>query len=302
MDKIKIGFPRALFYYHYADLVINFFNNLGCQVIISPESNKKIYQRGSEIAQDEMCSALKLYFGHIDFLKNKVDYILIPRIDNYGIDNQMCTNFMALYDITRNLFDTKILEFNIEYTIGQTEYKGLYKIAKYLGYNKKDIKSSYIKTMKYIKNINKIRINNNYHQMLSKKKKILIVGHPYMTYDNLLGQQIIEILKSNNIEIIYSDKVNREIANKESKKISHTNYFKFSKEILGSINLVNKYIDGIIFISSFPCAIDSIANELAIRKTKKPTLNIIIDDVNSIVGLETRIESFIDLIERKTIC
>ena len=40
-------------------------------------------------------------------------------------------------------------------------------------------------------------------------------------------------------------------------------------------------------------------NELIIRKIKLPYLNIIIDDLNSLSGIETRIESFIDIIEQK---
>ena len=302
MDKIKIGLPRATFYYYYGDLLKTFFKILDLEIIVSPPSNKDIYNQGEQISQDEMCSALKIYFGHINYLKDKVDYIVVPRIDNYGIDNQMCTNFMALYDIIVNNFDAKILNFNIEYTKNEKEYDALLKIGKELGCNKKNIKTAYIKTQKYIKMLNKQRINNNYHNLLSKRKKILLVGHPYVIYDNLLGNPIIDILKKQNIEIIFSDKFNQKLANEESKKISETNYFKYSKEILGSIKLTEKYIDGVVFVSSFPCALDSIANELAILKCTLPSINIIIDDLNSISGLETRLESFCDLIERKRIC
>ena len=302
MDKVKIGLPRALFYYHYGDLIVNFFKNLNLDIILSPETNQKILKNGIKISQDEMCSALKIYFGHVDYLKDKVDYIIVPRVDNYGLDNQMCTNFMALYDIIRNMFNTKILNFNIDYINDKTEYKALKKIAEELGYTNKQIKISYIKTKKHLKKINQQRINKNYRRLLSKNKKILLVAHPYIIYDNLLGSQIVEILKKQKIEIVFSDQFNKELTSKESKKISKTNYFKYSKEILGSIILIEKHIQGIIFISSFPCALDSIANELALSRCNIPAINIIIDDLNSISGLETRIESFCDLIERKKIC
>ena len=302
MDKVKIGLPRALFYYHYGDLIVNFFKNLNLDIILSPETNQKILKNGIKISQDEMCSALKIYFGHVDYLKDKVDYIIVPRVDNYGLDNQMCTNFMALYDIIRNMFNTKILNFNIDYINDKTEYKALKKIAEELGYTNKQIKISYIKTKKHLKKINQQRINKNYRRLLSKNKKILLVAHPYIIYDNLLGSQIVEILKKQKIEIVFSDQFNKELTSKESKKISKTNYFKYSKEILGSIILIEKHIQGIIFISSVPCALDSIANELALSRCNIPAINIIIDDLNSISGLETRIESFCDLIERKKIC
>lgn len=302
LDKITIGLPRALFYYHYGDLLQTFFKHLDCEIIVSPLSNKEIYVNGSHIAQDEMCSAVKMYFGHLEYLKDKVDYILIPRIDNYGIDNQMCTNFMALYDIARNIYDFKILSFNVDNTKNETEYSGLLKMGRELGYDCKTIKTAYIKTKKYLKVLNKKRINDNYRSLLSKKKKILLVGHPYMIYDYYFGKPIIDILNIQGIQIIYADRFNKELASKQAKDISETNYFKYSKEILGSIKLVEKYIDGVIFISSFPCSIDSIANELAILRCPLPCIHIIIDNLNSISGIETRIESFCDIIERKKIC
>ena len=61
-------------------------------------------------------------------------------------------------------------------------------------------------------------------------------------------------------------------------------------------------VDGIIFLSSFPCGPDSLANELALRRIEKPTLNIIIDDIDGLAGIETRIESFIDILEERNLC
>ena len=93
MDKIKIGIPRSINYYYYGNFLKNFFEKLGYEVIISNKTNKKILDDGIRYANDEMCLAMKIYLGHIYDLKDKCDYILIPRIDNYGTYNQTCTNF-----------------------------------------------------------------------------------------------------------------------------------------------------------------------------------------------------------------
>ena len=302
MDKIKIGLPRAIFNYYCGDMLSRFFEYLGCDVIVSPKTNKEIYSTGVKYANYEMCSAMKIYFGHVAYLQDKVDYIVIPRIDNFGIDNQMCTNFMALFDIIRNTFNVNILNYNIDYRKNKKEYDGLFIIAKKLNFKEKSIKTAYIKAKKDLKMLNKVKINENYHKLLSKNKKILLVGHPYVVYDNLLGRNIIELLNKNNIEIIYSYLFNKDLLDKESLYISKTNYFKYSKEILGSINIARKYVDGIVFLSSFPCSLDAISNELAILKCDLPCINIIIDDINSITGIDSRIESFCDIIERKKVC
>ena len=84
----KVGIPRGLFYYYYGEIWKNFFDNLNISYIISPRTNKDIVSRGSKIANDEMCQALKIYLGHISFLQEKCEYIIVPRIDNFKIDNQ----------------------------------------------------------------------------------------------------------------------------------------------------------------------------------------------------------------------
>ena len=58
-------------------------------------------------------------------------------------------------------------------------------------------------------------------------------------------------------------------------------------------------IDGIIFISTYPCGIDTLVNNLAILKNKEiPMLNIILDETINELNLETKLESFIDIINK----
>ena len=71
-----------------------------------------ILDLGIKYSTDEMCLSLKIFLGHVSYLKDKCDYVLIPRIDNYGIDNQTCTNFLSLYDIIKNLFNKNIVNYN----------------------------------------------------------------------------------------------------------------------------------------------------------------------------------------------
>ncbi len=295
----RVGIPRSLFYYYYKDLWIDFFDSLNIPYIISPNTNKNIMSRGETVANDEMCLSLKNYLGHIDYLKDKCDYILVPRISNFKNNNQTCTNFWAIYDIVKNLFNVNILNYNIDLEKKQTLKKGLFKIGKELNKNNHQIKKAY----KYAITKEKKRIKQNHiinqNKLKSKKKKILIVGHPYNLYDELIGKDIIKYLIKNNIEIIYSDKFDSKITNPLSKKISKDLYFKYSKDNLGAIAYSEKDINGVIFISSFPCAPDSLANELAMRKIKLPYLNLVIDNNSSFTGLETRLESFLDMIGGK---
>lgn len=299
MDKIKIGIPRALHYYYYGNLWKNFFENIDCEVIISPATNREIINNGIKYANDEMCLALKIYLGHVAYLKDKCDYVLVPRIDKYDINNQTCTNFLAIYDIVNNLMDIKLLNYNIDNELGEDELLGLVQIGKYLNVPISDSIKAYNKAFKISKQISDKDIIINSKKLNNDTLKILLVGHPYIMYDQYFGIPIIKMLKNNNIEIIYCDKFDSKVTNELSNKISSSLYWKYNKEEIGSIELCKSKIDGVIFISSFPCGPDSLVNELAMRKIQKPYINIIIDDIDSLTGIETRIESFVDILNEK---
>ena len=292
----KVGIARGLFYYYYGDIWKKFFDELNVEYEISPRTNRQIMDMGLKKANDEMCLSLKTYLGHICYLKDRCTYLLVPRICNYNSSNQTCTNFWAIYDIVNNLFDKKVLTYNIDLDKKETLKKGLFRIGTTLGKSKLDIKKAYIKAMKHYYDNRKKLIDDNYKRLNSKKVKILIVSHPYNTYDDMIGGNIVKYLKSNDIEVIFSDRF--DTFKNSGVKLSKDLYFKYSKESLGGIVKSYDKIDGIIFVSSFPCAPDSLVNELVIRKIKKPCINIIIDESEAFTALETRLESFIDMIRR----
>ena len=137
-------------------------------------------------------------------------------------------------------------------------------------------------------------------KLKSDKLKILVVSHPYVIYDEYLGKTIIDYFKNNNIDILYADRLNKKESISYAKEFSDTLYFLYSKEIIGSVFYYKSAIDGIVFLSSFPCGPDSLVNELAIRKLDKiPYINITIDESSAISGLITRLESFIDIIKAR---
>lgn len=285
-----------MFYYYFSDLWISFFEHLGFSVVISPKTNKEILDLGIKYSNYEMCISLKNYIGHVLYLKDKVDYILIPRIDNYGRDNQTCTNFLAIFDIINNLIDTKILNYNINLLNGETEYLGLLKIGKELKISENKIKKAYQYALEYTKKIKNSKISKNINKLKSKKVKILLVGHSYNIHDELISRDIKDILKKLDVEIIYADTF---YDSSSYKKLCPGLYFKYSKVLVSSIVDFIDNVDGIIFLSVFPCGVDSLVNEFVIRKIDKPNINLVIDDNFISGGIETRLESFIDVINSR---
>lgn len=294
MDKLVIGIPRGIFYYYDGIFWNNFFYKLNIKTVLSPKTNKEIVELGTLNAPDEMCFSMKIYLGHIKYLEDKVDYILVPRIDRFDNYNQTCTNFLGIYQYAVHFSKTKILNYNIDNN--NDLKKASLELGKVLNISKKRVLEAYkyasLRNKEYFMKLQKAQEE----KMSSINKKVLIVSHTYNIHDEFLGGSLLSILKDNNIEVLYSDYFDSDKANALALNISPNLYWKYSRDAIGSIELVPN-IDGIIFFSTFPCGLDSLVNELVLRKIHKPCLNLIIDDSTSVAGLETRIESFVDLLE-----
>ena len=300
MNKITIGIPEALLYYKYSELWTSFFEELGCEIIVSPNTSKKILEDGIKFSLDESCMAMKIYMGHVYYLIDKCDYILVPRLKCIKKHEKLCTNFSALYDLVNNIFDKKLINYNVDVEHKEDELYAFVTMGLSLGFSYRKIVSAYHIAKEKEKMLKEREISKQKSIIASSNKiKILLAGHPYNLHDEFIGKQIENVLEKNNIEIIYSDKYNTKYLEQEVKKISPKNYWTYNKEIIGAISHYQELVDGIILITSFPCGPDSLSNEMILRNVKIPITNLIIDEANSDTGLLTRIESFIDILEER---
>ena len=70
-----------------------------------------------------------------------------------------------------------------------------------------------------------------------------------------------------------------------------------NREIIGAITQLHHRVDGIVLVSAFPCGPDSMTDDAIVRCIQgKPVLNLTIDAQSGTAGLETRVESFIDIL------
>ena len=300
MNKITIGIPKALLYYKYSELWTSFFEELGCEIIVSPNTSKKILEDGIKFSLDESCMAMKIYMGHVYYLIDKCDYILVPRLKCIKKHEKLCTNFSALYDLVNNIFDKKLINYNVDVEHKEDELYAFVTMGLSLGFSYRKIASAYHMAKEKEKMLKEREISKQKSIIASSNKiKILLAGHPYNLHDEFIGKQIENVLEKNNIEIIYSDKYDTKYLEQEVKKISPKNYWTYNKEIIGAISHYQELVDGIILITSFPCGPDSLSNEMILRNVKIPITNLIIDEANSDTGLLTRIESFIDILEER---
>jgi predicted nucleotide-binding protein (sugar kinase/HSP70/actin superfamily) len=300
--KIRIGLPRALHFHKYHTFWEDFFKQMGFEVVVSPETNQQILKRGINLAVDESCLSLKIYLGHIDWLRDKVDYIFLQRIVSLHKEEKNCTKFMSLNDIVRNTFSkVKLIEYTIDVEKFRFEFFEILRTVFGLKHSLFKILRAYYlakkKQMKYAQQ----RIKGQQEKIKNKnpdRPMILIVSHPYTTYDSLLGRPIIKFLESQGVDLLYADVVDPHKSKELSKNISGDLYWTYNKELLGSIEIFKPYIDGIIFLMVFPCGPDALVVNLCQHKIKNIPLAVItLDELSGEAGLKTRLESFVDILK-----
>lgn len=297
---MKVGIPRALLYFKYAQLWETFFYSLNVEYIISPDTNREILARGTNIAVDETCLPSKIFLGHVDWLIDKCDCILIPRIASFGKTSMVCTKYQAIYDVARNTFrdrNINIMLYNIEKNNLEAELSAFVKMGTQLGKKKSQSLIAYWNAKQAQKTDSMVAIREQQKLLKINKTKILIIAHQYNFYDKYIGEPILKMLHKMDVIPINGCVIDEKTAIQKSELLSETLPWILSKELLGSIAEYRDQVDGIILLSSFPCGPDSMVNEIIIRRVKdKPILNLVLDGQEASAGIETRLESFMDII------
>lgn len=300
---MKIGIPRALLYYKYEKLWTTFFDEVGIEYIISPETNKEIVNAGANLAIDETCLPTKILLGHVDWLKDKCDYIFLPRVE-FAYRGQMCTKFLAQIDLVKNTFrddNLQLLFYNLAKKGPKAEYKAFKKMGKFLKLKKSAVKFAYF-TAKQAQLYYEMFRTQSQLQLLatSRKNKVLVVAHAYNIGDKFVGEPIIRALKQLNCDPIIAEYFSVHECIKAAPQISKTLPWSYNQHLVGAIALYQDQVDGIVILTTFPCGPDSMVNEMIIRKiTNKPILTLTMDTQDGSAGIETRLESYVDILNFK---
>jgi len=92
---VKLGFPRAFYYFDYYPFWAGFFNYLEIELVTSPATNREILELGLKKANDATCLPIKILVGHLQVLSN-VDAIFLPRLVSVEEDTYLCPKYLGI--------------------------------------------------------------------------------------------------------------------------------------------------------------------------------------------------------------
>jgi predicted nucleotide-binding protein (sugar kinase/HSP70/actin superfamily) len=293
-------------YYDYLPLWIRYFENLGADIIISSKTNKEIINDGVKYAVDEACLPVKLFFGHVAQLRGQCDYIFLPRLMSVKEGEHHCPQFGGLPELIR--YSIKDLPPLIDKEINCNKNDlivSAYEIGWVLTHNKRKLKRAFEKaSMEYMMEIAEKQIRNQRKGWQNglktgDNKKILVLGHAYNLYDEFVNMDLLKKLKKWKVDCMLPETVSDYYISKYTQEdmICWTQY----KTLAGSAKylLKQRAVQGVIYISSFGCGLDSViinTIERVARTEGIPFLLLTIDEHTADAGINTRVEAFVDMI------
>lgn len=226
MKNITIGIPRSLFYYKYKYLWTTFFRELKVNILLSPHTNEHLINKGKKILKNRLCIPLQIYVGHVHYLIDKTDYILIPTTSN-----KIC--YISLYDIINNSLNCNILNIDMR----KDEEDSFLELGLKLGFNKQTILNAYKEAKKEEYKQRKINYLLQQKRLEKEGKKVLIMGDDYIENDKYILNQII---KNDEYQFFYSNIINPDIKS-------------YKNALFSNIKNLKGVMDRAIYISTKPC-------------------------------------------------
>ncbi len=301
---MKIGIPKAFLYYRYRELWQTFFQEIGCEIVTSQDTNRAMLLAGTKDSIDESCLPAKIYLGHVRSLIDGCDHIFVPRFENFGKNDVMCDRFMGLHDIVRNVYpEASLIGFDLASTEHKSQWQAYLGLGKTLGKGAIEVLLALRRARLAQEAADQKRQRQQNELFRQQGVKILLAAQPYLIHDPYVGGPLTAMIREQGAIPLYSDHCCRRQCRKRALEICGNLYWIMNKESVGAIAMHRHQVDGIILLAAYPCGSDALVNELVLRKVKDvPVIQIILDEQQSESGLATRVESFIDILkERKRV-
>ena len=307
---LKIGFPRAMYFYDRFPFWKAYFSQLGAEIILSEPTNKNIVTLGRELCIAEPCFPILAGHGHYQDLVNKnVDYIFIPNVINSETEiteteSWFCPWGQTLPLVLKNTVkDNKareqILAPVIRFRDGKQSVKeALYKMAKPFGIshkrNDQAVEFAYAAQEQFKNTIKQAGQNALKLLSDSNEKGIVILGRPYNIYDSGLNLNVPTKLRENyGINIIPMDFLPFE--NIPVSHIHENMFWNYGKKILQTSIYAGRHNNlDLVYFTNFKCGPDSYVKHFVSRASCSPFLVLQFDDHSNDAGIMTRCEAYLE--------
>lgn len=295
---MRVGFPRGLLFDELNPFFRRFFTELGAEMVVSPETNRTILDEGIKYCVDEACLPVKVFHGHAACLRKECDIMLVPRVMRLARGEYICPKFCGLPEMVKN--DIPDMPELIDETFSGNSGREITNWAIKAGSRVTTSRRRIIKALEAALP-ERIRRSPGFSDE-GRALSIALIGHPYNICDEFINMGIVRKLHALGAGIVTGDSVDGARIDDEARELYKRPFWTFARKNYGFAVHIAKTgnADGIIYLSSFACGIDSVVVELILDRIGDfPFLLVKLDEHTGEAGLETRLEAFVELLERR---
>ena len=303
-----VGIPAALQIFEELPMWEYFFNSLGINTI-SSVNEKHVIEKGKKVSGAEFCAPVTAFHGHVKSLIDKCDILFLPihlesekdqskpsRLRKYCYytqftsivasltkqDGKRINSLMPIINHRQNALLTKAELYG---SLHQA-FPGMYGV---LAINK-----AYDDAWTYYKKY-KEQLKTLYTPPAEGDVAVALLGRPYTLLSNAMNNGIPNYFAQLGIKTYFNDSLPVLTAEEDMELLMDQFHWAYPAAILEAADLCVK-TQGLypVFVTSFKCAPDSFALEYFKRimdAHEKPYLILQLDEHDSNVGYETRIEA-----------
>ncbi|MCF8336658.1 MAG: acyl-CoA dehydratase activase [Bacteroidales bacterium] len=308
--RLTIGIPAGLHLYEELLFWRKFFDSFSIKTITSEKYNTPV-KDGKKMCGAEFCAPIAAMHGHVDYLKDKADYIFLPVYmqepgdikmkDQYCYYTQFSSSIIAVQD--QFDFKNKLLTPVLKTTHGELSMRiELFRVLKSIGLNELEfieVSRAYKKAKEEVQSV-KEKWRGLYRKETEGMDDIhvMLLGRPYTVLSPVMNSNIPEAIEKLGVKTFFMDMISDnhdEIS--VADELIKTVKWRFASKILHAAEKAARTENCYpVLVTSFKCTPDSFVIEYfkeILDAYEKPYLILQLDEHDSMVGYETRIESAI---------
>jgi predicted nucleotide-binding protein (sugar kinase/HSP70/actin superfamily) len=308
-----VGVPRALLTHHYEPTWRAFYGALGIEMVVSPPTTGDTLARGAARVVSETCMPVKVYCGHVLSLLGRVDCVLVPSVDQLRPGTRNCPKLIGLPDLIASAIpEAPLLTIDVR---GQGQWPPLPQLALLLS------KYWIVNPLALKRAVGQAQVAHD--ALLASPLSgtdvsrapgfgaltVAVVGHPYNLYDDYVTHRLLDRLRALGVRVLTPEAVPPADRWACVRELAQAPYWSYEDEFVGAAGGLLRQtsgrsaIDGLLSVSAFGCAPDSVMSSVldrAARRAGVPYMSLILDEHSGQAGLITRLEAFVDmLVQRK---
>jgi predicted nucleotide-binding protein (sugar kinase/HSP70/actin superfamily) len=287
-----VGIPQALLYHRYGKFWKSYLTELGFEVKVSAKTTKRTLESGLGKVSSEVCLPIKIIAGHIEELKDSVDYLFLPRLVWLRDQMYACPKMIGIPDLARITVPQGC-------KVVAPMIKGNFVVAHLragmeLTHNPIRVWNAWLKARHLL------QTRTTLPDFPAGTRKVALISHFYNLGDPYVAQDILDTLTGAGLRIYSKEDLPASVLAGQT-GLANSIRWVYERELYNAFRFYSDKVDGICAIVSFGCGPDSLVTELMqqeARGLKVPFTQLVIDEHTGKAGIVTRLEAFVELVKK----